>query len=341
MDVAPVIDVAPLLDDTTDPAAVERTARLIDRACRHLGFFLIDGHGVPGELTGRLEAVADAFFSLPEADREPMAMRHGGAAWRGWFRVGGELTSGLPDRKEGVYFGAELGLDDPRVRAGVPLHGANLFPERIPAMRAVVLEWIDVMTTLGHRLMRGIAVGLGLDAGWFDVHLTGDPTTLFRMFRYPSLDAAHEPAAAGWGVAEHTDYGLLTILHQDQTGGLEVRTPEGWVDVPAVPGTFVCNVGDMLERMTGGRYRSTPHRVRSPLGRQRLSFAFFFDPAWDAEVQPIPVTGPRTADAAEERWDGTAVEAFEGTYGEYLWAKVSRVFPELRGDVALTDPRAR
>jgi isopenicillin N synthase-like dioxygenase len=143
-------------------------------------------------------------------------------------------------------------------------------------------------------------------------------------------------------VAEHTDYGLLTILHQDHTGGLEVRTPNGWddwVDVPVVPDTLVCNVGDMLDRMTAGRYRSTPHRVRSPRGRQRLSYAFFFDPAWDAKVVPVPVSGPRTADAADSRWDQASLEAFDGTYGEYLWAKVGRVFPALRTAVDPPDGR--
>jgi len=336
MEAAPIIDVAPLLDDDADPGAVDAVASEIDAACRHLGFFLIRGHGVSADLTRRLESAARSFFILPEADREAMAMRHGGAAWRGWFPIGGELTSSVPDRKEGIYFGAELGPDDPRVIDGLPLHGPNLFPERLPAMRDAVLEWIDAMTALGHRLMRGVALGLGLEAGWFDEHLTADPITLFRIFRYPSIDADLESTPSTWGVAEHTDYGLLTILHQDHTGGLEVRTPTGWddwVEVPVQPDTLVCNVGDMLDRMTAGRYRSTPHRVRSPRGRQRLSYAFFFDPAWDAKVVPVPVTGPRIADSADARWDHKSVDWFEGTYGEYLWAKVGRVFPDLRASV--------
>ena len=93
---------------------------------------------------------------------------------------------------------------------------------------------------------------------------------------------------AAWGVREHTDYGLLTILLQDDTGGLQVRSPTGWIDVPPDPDAFVCNIGDMLERMTAGRYRSTPHRVRNTTRRSRLSFPFFFDPGWDAVVRPVP-----------------------------------------------------
>jgi isopenicillin N synthase-like dioxygenase len=257
-------------------------------------------------------------------------MADGGRAWRGWFPLEGELTSGRPDRKEGLYLGAELGPDDPHVRAGTPLHGANRFPEAVPDLRAAVLEYLDAMTTLGHTLMRGVALALGLGPGWFDEHLTADPLVLFRIFRYPPEIGLHEP---NWGVAEHTDYGLLTILRQDGLGGLQVHAPAGWIDAPPLPGTFVCNLGDMLERMTAGRYRSTPHRVRNTGESDRLSFPFFFDPAWDAEVLPVPLEGEGAAEA-RARWDGEDVFAFTGTYGEYLWGKVGKVFPDLKDSVS-------
>ena len=140
-----------------------------------------------------------------------------------------------------------------------------------------------------------MAVGLGLEPGWFHQHLTADPLILFRIFRYPPEAGLADP---NWGVAEHTDYGLLTMLRQDASGGLQVHAPSGWIDAPPIPGTFVCNLGDMLERMTGGRYRSTPHRVRNPGDGDRLSFPFFFDPAWDAEVLPVPGLGDQPAPGA-------------------------------------------
>jgi isopenicillin N synthase-like dioxygenase len=131
-------------------------------------------------------------------------------------------------------------------------------------------------------------------------------------------------------------------LMQDDCGGLQVRTTDEhgavrWLDVAPIPGTFVCNIGDMLERMTGGRYRSTPHRVANTSGRRRMSYPFFFDPSWNAHVRPLPLADGRIAnDADTQRWDRANVFDFDGTYGDYLTAKVARVFPDLFNEVAAT-----
>ncbi|HOY79905.1 MAG TPA: 2OG-Fe(II) oxygenase family protein [Hyphomonadaceae bacterium] len=146
------------------------------------------------------------------------------------------------------------------------------------------------------------------------------------MFHYPASDAAE-----GWGVGEHTDYGLLTVLAQDDKGGLQVKTPHGWIDTPPIPGTIVCNIGDMLDRLTGGVYRSTPHRVLNVSGRSRLSFPFFFDPGFDARVVPLP--GRIAHDDSAQRWDKASLHDFTGTYGDYLLGKVGKVFPDLARDV--------
>lgn len=329
----PIIDIAPLVAaaDGRGDVASAGVGAAIDAACRDAGFFAITGHGVARERLERLAALAREFFALPDPEKQRIAMAHGGRAWRGWFPLGGELTSGRPDRKEGLYFGTELAAADPRVVAGTPLHGPNLFPDRPAALRAAVLDHLDAMTKLGRILMRGIASGLGLEPAWFERSVTADPLVLFRIFHYPPVSTSVDEDA--WGVGEHTDYGLLTILGQDGTSGLEVKSHGEWVAVPADPGTFVCNVGDMLERMTAGAYRSTPHRVRNRSEHARLSFPFFFDPGWDAPLQPVPGTGAPPADAARDRWDGADPHAFTGTYGEYLIGKVGQVFPELRDDV--------
>ena len=335
MDALPLIDVSALVAGLGSPTAgrdEHDPARAIDEACRQLGFFLITGHGLDLARLAELDALAREFFALPDVEKAAIAMAHAGLRWRGWFPEGGELTSGRPDHKEGLYFGAELPADDRRVIARRPLHGPNQFPAHPVALGPAVLAWIDAMTGLGHALVRGVGLALGLEPGWFDAHLTADPMVLFRIFRYPPRPGVDD----GWGVAEHTDYGLITVLAHDGTPGLQVRSGGTWLDVPAVPGTFVVNLGDMLERMTGGRYLSTPHRVRhaSPqTDRDRLSFPFFFDPGWEASVQPVPATALATGDEARSdpagRWDGTSVHDWEGTYGDYLTAKVAKVFPAL------------
>jgi isopenicillin N synthase-like dioxygenase len=135
-------------------------------------------------------------------------------------------------------------------------------------------------------------------------------------------------------VGEHTDYGLLTILKQDDTGGLQVKSRAGWMAAPPIAGTFLCNIGDMLDRMTGGRYRSTPHRVQNVTRRDRLSFPFFFDPNFNAEIKPIEIPASAAVQSdREERWDHASVHEFQGTYGDYVLAKVSKVFPQLRRTV--------
>ncbi len=331
-----MIDIGPLVSGESPGAEAFDVARRIDAACRDTGFFGIVGHGVPPALLGDLDRAARAFFALDEERKAEIAMARAGAAWRGWFPVGGELTSGVPDRKEGIYFGVEHPPDHPRVVGATPLHGANQFPAVPTELRRSVLTWLDALRPVADAVMRGIAVGLGMPADWFSEHLTGDPTILFRIFHYPPVDAALATSGVEeWGVGEHTDYGLLTLLVQDELGGLQVRGLDGeWIDVPATPGVIVCNIGDMLERLTGGRYRSTPHRVRNTSGRSRLSFPYFFDPSWDAHVPTLPIDEVSPAPASGTRWDGADVRAWDGTYGEYLTAKVARVFPDLFTTIA-------
>lgn len=316
----PVINIAPLC---TTNAQRHEVAAAIHQACRAAGFFYITGHGISPALQTRLEALSRQFFALPTATKLQIRMARGGRAWRGYFPVGDELTSGQPDWKEGLYFGAELGAEHPLVRTGTPLHGANLFPAEPAELRAVVLEYLAVLTQLGHQLMAGIALSLGLPEGYFAERYTGDPLVLFRIFNYPA-----QAAANAWGVGEHTDYGLLTILKQDDAGGLQVKVQGQWIEAPPVPDSFVCNIGDMLDRLTGGLYRSTPHRVRNVSGRDRLSFPSFFDPNFQAQIAPIDLSHTVTDDQAE-RWDKASVHAFQGTYGEYLLGKVAKVFPQL------------
>lgn len=297
----------------------------IDRACRSTGFFAIRGHGIAPERREALLAAARRFFALPGDVKERVSLAHGGRAWRGWFPLGDELTSGVPDLKEGFYVGRELPHSD------LPLHGPNLWPEQVPELRDAVTWWLAAMEDLGQRVLAAMAVGLGLDADHFRVGTCTDPTVLFRVFRYPPhpVDALDR-----WGVGEHTDYGLLTLLAHDGTPGLEVNVRGTWVEVDADPDLIICNLGDMLDRLTLGRYRSTPHRVRNVADHDRISLPFFMDPSWGAVVEPLVLEDGWVAPVERsERWDRADLTTIDGPYGDWLLAKVSRVFPQLADEV--------
>lgn len=325
--VFPIIDISALVSGIGNRHQV---ATEIGQACREYGFFYIVGHGVDEALQQRLEKLSRQFFAQDLQTKLQIRMALGGRAWRGYFPVGGELTSGKPDLKEGIYFGAELGEEHPLVKADTPMHGSNLFPSNIGLFGKTVIEYMAAMTQLGHTLMAAISLSLGLEESYFADRYTSDPLILFRIFNYPPNPSPSD-SEKRWGVGEHTDYGVLTILKQDDLGGLQIKSKSGWIDAPPVPNSFVCNIGDMLDRMTRGLYRSTPHRVQNKSGRNRLSFPFFFDPNFNVEVKPIQLDGVGVVpDNKEERWDRASVHEFRGTYGDYVLSKVSKVFPQLR-----------
>lgn len=329
----PIIDISSLQlgmgdrSNSQQTAAQAIVAQQIHQACCENGFFYIAGHNVDEELQQRLEHLSRQFFAQDLETKMQIRMALGGRAWRGYFPVGGELTSGKPDQKEGIYFGTELDENHPTVQQKLPMHGKNLFPA-IAHYRETVLDYLNAMTELGHRLMIGISLSLGLAPTYFRDRYTDDPLILFRIFNYPP-----DSNSSTWGVGEHTDYGLLTILKQDDLGGLQVRTKSGWIEAPPIPNAFVCNIGDMLDRLTGGLYRSTPHRVKNTSGRDRLSFPFFFDPNFNAELQPLPLSESGIKDDRHERWDRASVHTFQGTYGDYVLNKVGKVFPELKQQI--------
>ncbi len=310
----------PLIDLNIDH---KKNAEKIASACKDHGFFCIKNHGVSEDLQNQLDHISRDFFANPLSEKMKISMKHGGSAWRGYFAVGDELTSGVPDHKEGLYLGEPLNDKDARVQEKWPLHGANLYPS-IPNFRECIEEYILALTTLSHRLMGLISLSLGLKFEYIYDHYTKDPTLLFRIFHYPF----DKNVNLDWGVGEHTDYGLLTILKQDDCGGLEVKTKDGWMQVPPQENVFVCNIGDMLELITKGIYRSTPHRVKNESGKSRLSFPFFFDPNFEAKILPLPISSHGYKNEIA-RWDHQNLHRFSGQYRDYLIEKISKVFPQL------------
>jgi isopenicillin N synthase-like dioxygenase len=166
----PIIDVSDLVAGT---ARQQQVATELGKACRESGFFYAIGHGVDEGLQRRLRELSRQFFAQDVDTKMQLRMALGGRAWRGYFRVGDELTSGRPDQKEGLYFGAELAADHPLVRAGTPIHGPNLFPACLPGFRETVLDYMAALTQLGHRLMAGLALSLGLEESYFADRCSG------------------------------------------------------------------------------------------------------------------------------------------------------------------------
>jgi len=330
----PVIDISPLLQHTASPDSISDVDNRLGQACTDVGFLYIVGHGIPDGLQADLHRASAKFFALDVERKRKVAMALGGKAWRGWFPVGDELTSGRPDQKEGFYLGSEDG-DSP-----LPLHGRNLWPDEVPELRVAVDKYMSHCCNLGQVLMQSLVRYLRVDAsvfmGQFD-----NPTTLFRIFNYPPHADVDGDGLPLFGVGEHTDYGYLTLLLQDNSGGLQEKLADGsWIDAPPIPGSLVVNLGDALEHNTGCLIKATPHRVRHTSKSNRMSFPFFFDPSFPRRMESIVSQLPeelqrraqRNRTGRRDRWDGSQPELFEGQYGVYLMKKVSKVFPELAAD---------
>jgi len=239
------------------------------------------------------------------------------------------------------------------------MHGQNQFPPAVdfPDFKRTVLQYMSSMTQLGHALMAAMATSLGLPHNFFEEY-TKDPFTPFRIFHYPAdPEGVHaDDGKPRFGVQEHTDYGVLTILAVDDSGlEVKVRNTDTWLKVPLVPESFIVNVGDMAELWTNGVFRATPHRVRNTTQRDRISLPFFFDPSWDAVVQPLlrdDESGSGLAHSEAKSDDEqtvavarspaacqAALDAYRSgkgrpriQYGPYILSKVLKVFPQLASD---------
>jgi isopenicillin N synthase-like dioxygenase len=277
-----IIDLAGL--GSNDPTAVRRVAAELGSACREVGFFYVRNHGVPATLMSGMFACAAAFFAAPRAVKDELAITRSPHN-RGYVGIATEsLNRVQADLKEAFNIGLDLPTSDPEVIAGKPFRGVNSWP-RIPGFRDTAIGYYNALWRLGLDLHLAIATDLALAPDFFADKFDRPMATL-RLLHYPAREAGqHDHPGAG----EHTDYGSLTILLNDDAGGLEVRRRDGaWIKAPPIPGAFICNIGDCLMRWSNDTYVSTPHRVTSPPGRDRYSVAFFFDPNPDALIECLP-----------------------------------------------------
>ncbi|WP_238365856.1 isopenicillin N synthase family dioxygenase [Mesobacterium pallidum] len=278
----PIIDISGLASSNPMDRAI--VGEQLGSACLAHGFFYCTGHGVP---EGLIRAVIDetrALFDLaPEA--KDAVDKAQSPANRGYEYLGGQTLQpgALPDRKEGYYIGEELPERDPRF--GRFNQGANQWPSDLPGFRPTMIAYQAALGAVGATLMRGMALSLGLAEDAFKA-FTEQPLTTLRLLHYPPA-RAEVPDEMGAGA--HTDFGGLTILLQDNVGGLQVKDPDGgWIDAPPIPGAYVVNLGDMIARWTNDRYRSTLHRVINRSGRERYSVPFFYTGNPDYEVTCVP-----------------------------------------------------
>jgi isopenicillin N synthase-like dioxygenase len=286
-DEIPVIDLTALLDHTAPQAAVQATAEALGRAAERVGFVYISGHGVPDALTAEMFDISRRYFDQPLEIKLAQHIRNS-PNHRGYFPLFEENTDPdlTADLKEGFDMARDLDGDAPEVRAGLPLHGPNQWPDSPETFKPVAQRYFAEMTRLGHAIMRGFALALDLPEDFFEDKIDR-PLAQLRLLHYPP-QAGHIQAET-LGCGAHTDYGCLTILAQDPNGGLQVQNAAGeWIAAPPIPGTFVINLGDQLARWTNGRYSATPHRVINTSGRERYSMPFFFDPNFETVIECLP-----------------------------------------------------
>ncbi|GAA3372075.1 isopenicillin N synthase family oxygenase [Streptomyces sannanensis] len=278
----PVID----LSRADDPATREAFRQELHAAAHGTGFFHLTGHGVSAEETARILAVTREFFTLPEADRLAISNLNS-PYFRGYTHIGHELTGGRSDWRDQLDVGAErpapvVGPDDP---AYLWLEGPNQWPEALPELRTVVLDWQQRLAAVAHRLLKELLASIGAPEDFFDAAFAERPHLHTKLVRYPGS----APTGEDQGVGAHKDYGFLTLLLQDGVGGLQVRMDDGFLDVPPLPGAFVVNLGELLEIATEGYLTATDHRVVSPPGAvERFSVPFFYNPRLDAVIETVP-----------------------------------------------------
>lgn len=283
-DQIPVVDIAPLLDNS-DKQAVAKEIRW---ALSNVGFMYVKNHGIDPQIVEDVFAQTRTFFDLPLEEKMKLHIGQSGVAMRGYIEIFGENTD--PDNTKDLKECLDLGPETPD--RTMPFFGANQWPENAPDFRTSIYGYHERMKELSTLLLRGIALSLDLDENFFAPKMR-DPISILRLLHYPPQSGKIDESVMGIGA--HTDYGNLTILAQDNVGGLQVMNRDGaWVEGPPIDNCFVINIGDLIQRLTNDVYLANLHRVVNISGRERYSIPFFIDADYDAEFGPLP--GCITAD---------------------------------------------
>ena len=310
----PIIDVGSLVKPGAPDSERRKTAQLIGEACRYVGFFYIKNHGVPEEHREMMFKEMKRFFDLPE-DRKMKLYIGNSDQYTGYIPLGGEVTERKKDWHACLDFHAGFQNSRPD---GHTLNDASQFPTDMPEFKALIMKNWDLMLPLCATITEGLALSLGLDADYFKRYTNKSLSTL-RLSFYPPFEKPYVGDEVDAGIGAHCDYGFLTVLAQDQSGGLEVKNAAGeWISAPYVPGTFIVNIGQMTQQWTNDNYRATWHRVLLSESRERFSIPFFFEPDYDAIVEPLPSC-----------CDAQNPPKYEPChFGEFIISKYSRSYAE-------------
>ncbi len=308
IDEIPVIDLAPLAAGGREDIA--QVGAAMRAAAERIGFFYVSNHGIDAALIAEVEALARRFFARPLDDKlavKPID-RHRGFLQIGQARM---YDKAKVDLKESYIWGVDFASDDADYLAGNRMIGPNRWPATMPEMRPLLNTYLAAAHDCARTMLRALALSLNAPEDTF-VRCFDKPISRASLIYYPPQDP--ESGEQQFGVAPHTDYGVLTLLHQDQVGGLQVATRKGeWVTAHPIPGTLVINSGDLLGRWTNDRFKSNPHRVVNSSGRERLSIAVFADPDFDTVIEPVVQPGE-------------APKYGPVTCGDYILGRLDRAF---------------
>ncbi|HEY0297022.1 MAG TPA: 2-oxoglutarate and iron-dependent oxygenase domain-containing protein [Bordetella sp.] len=283
-DAIPVIDMSPLFSDASHEAVAKVAAR-IRKAAVEIGFFYVSGHNVSRDLQQAVYLCSKYFFCQPDETKAAIAINNAHRGYVG-FRQTVLHSARKADLKESFNFAYPFKEGDPELDKGHGLVGLNQWPRGEDVWRDVVERYYGEVFELGQRILEGFALALGTRRDFFR-DLYRHPLVRARLLHYPPQTV--DSQSGQFGAAEHTDYGCITLLWQDDVGGLQVKNRAGkWVDAPYIEGTFVINIGDMLARWSNDLFVSTPHRVVNDSGRERYSIPVFYDPDYETEVECLP-----------------------------------------------------
>ena len=289
--VIPVID----LSSRHLPEQRQHLSRQLVETAEQSGFFYVSNHGIMQERCAAAFAASRQFFALDQDVKAKIAVDQN---QRGWMAQGLTNLEGAAthDAKEVFFWGYDITVDDPALKAGAPLVALNQWPQEEAAfLKERIMPYYHDVLELGRDLLSLLAEGLGQSPEFFSKAYE-KPLGRGQLVYYPAMDQKdHE--AERFGAAAHSDFGVLTILMQDDLGGLQIKSADGdWIEAPPIPDTFVCNIGDLLEMWTNNRLTSTLHRVINKSPKSRFSIPVFCDPSSLTVINPQDFDPSASAD---------------------------------------------